>query len=154
MTTKITLTVDCATPDGKPFQKGSVRFLPSARIADPGDDVLVEQAAPRVRFGMREWPESPTVDLYACDLIGPAGWTYTVYYDKCPGNPAPWSFSLLSANGTKQRLSAVAAAACPAPLAIADADGGTAATGMLPAAAIDGGAAAAQPAAGLYGGLS
>lgn len=120
-TQKITLTADCATPDGRPFRRGAVRFLPSQRIADSTDSVLIEAAPARCVFPALQlvpgaWGEStrtwtfPTVDLFPCDLVGPQdgstpGWYYTVYYDGCPGNPAPWSFYLLSTGGTAQRLS-------------------------------------------------
>lgn len=130
-TQKVKLTVDSATPDGRYFRRGGVRFMPSVRIADSADDVLIEQAPAYVRFGDpfpgggewgTEWgaPGSgpwgsagaaPTVDLFPCNLVGPQSdgspaWHYTVYYDaRCPGSIQPWSFVLLSTNGTTQRLS-------------------------------------------------
>jgi hypothetical protein len=112
MTQKITLTVDCATADGKLFKRGSLRVIPSfARLGDTADQVLIEQAGVGASFDGRT---APTVALFPCDLIGPQAddgpaWSYNVYYDNCPGNPQPWSFQLLSTNGTAQRLSSYAA---------------------------------------------
>lgn len=111
-TQKVTVVLDIADIGGNLFSRGSVRIFPSVRLPDPADQVLLEQAPARASFG-RTGP--PGVDLYPNDLIGPQngngtpGWTYTVYYDGCPGNPAPWSFYLLSANGGTQRLSELAA---------------------------------------------
>lgn len=114
MTQKVTLAVDSATVDGKLFTRGSARILPSfSRLGDPADQVLLEQAPARVVFPGDGG--APVVDLFPCDLIGPQqddgtpGWTYTVYYDGCPGNPQPWSFYLLSTGGAVQRLSSLAA---------------------------------------------
>ena len=137
-TQKITFTVDCATPDGRPFRRGAVRILPSARIPDTVDQVLIEQTPVRVTF---DGIKSPTVDLYPTDLIGPQpqGWWYQVFYDSCPGNPAPWDFFLLSANGPTQRLSQYAPVAGTQPAVLTDVDGGSAVTGEMPAGNFDGG---------------
>lgn len=119
-TQKITLTCDSATADGKFFTRGALRILPSfTRLGDTADQVLIEQAGLRAVFDGRT---APTVSLFPNDLIGPQnedgpGWTYTAFYDNCPGNPQPWSFYVLSANGTAQRLSALAAVPAAAPYA-------------------------------------
>lgn len=121
-TQKITLTIDSATADGRFFTRGSARIVPSfLRLGDPADQVLIEQSAARVTFG-GDWRTAPTVSLFPNDLIGPQnddgpGWTYTVFYDSCPGNPPPWSFYLLSTGGILQRLSSLAAVPAAAPFA-------------------------------------
>lgn len=112
-TQKVTVTLDSASAGGTLFNRGSVRILPSARIPDETDQLLLEVAPVRVSFPKTGGP--PTVDLFPCDLIGPQGddgpgWSYTVYYDGCPGNPASWSFQLLSTDGSEQRLSSLAEA--------------------------------------------
>lgn len=138
-TQKVTLVIDCASADGTPFTRGAVRVLPSfTRLGDPADQVLIEQAPARVSFA--GCTTAPSVDLFPNDLIGPQGvsapaWSYTVYYDGCPGNPQPWSFQLLSTGGTVQRLSSLA----QSPVAQAwqpymPAPAGTATPGYVPVA--------------------
>lgn len=111
-TQKVTLTVDSADASGALFTRGAVRILPSfTRLGDTADQVLIEQAPARVVFPAAGGP--PSVDLFPNDLIGPQnaggpGWSWTVYYDGCPGNPRPWSFYLLSTGGAAQRLSGLA----------------------------------------------
>lgn len=112
MTQKVTLVLDSADAEGNLFTRGSVRIFPGARIPDAADQVLLEAAPARVSFPKTGGP--PSVDLFPNDLIGPQqddgtpGWTYTVYYDGCPGNPDSWSFYLLSTDGAEQRLSSLA----------------------------------------------
>ena len=117
-TEKVTLTVDSADITGALFGRGSARIMPSARIPDAADQLLLEQAPARVTF---TGSGAPQVQLYPCDLIGPQqdngtpGWAYTIYYDGCPGNPQPWSFYLLSTDGDSQRLSGLATAPASQP---------------------------------------
>jgi hypothetical protein len=121
MTQKVALTCDSATPDGMVFTHGLLQFVPSfTRLGDPSDQVLIEQAAARAVFDDSGTP--PVIDLFPCDLIGPQdgdnpGWTYSVIYEGCPGNPPPWSFYLLSTGGDAQRLSSLAEVPAAAPYA-------------------------------------
>lgn len=112
-TAKVTLVIDSADAAGNLLTRGAVRIIPSQRISDPADSVLVETAAVRVQFS-GNCGTAPSVNLFPSDLIGPQGvsapdWSYTVYYDGCPGNPQPWSFHLLSTGGASQRLSSLTA---------------------------------------------
>lgn len=111
-TAKVTLVIDSADAGGNLFTRGAVRIYPSQRISDTADGVLVETAAVRAQFSTDG--TAPAVDLFPNDLVGPQSggtpaWQYTLYYDGCPGNPQPWSFRLLSADGTTQRLSSLTA---------------------------------------------
>lgn len=111
-TAKVTLTIDSADATGTLLTRGFARIRPSQRVSDPADSVLVETAAVRVQF--TSCGTAPSADLFPNDLIGPQSggspaWSYTVYYDGCPGNPQPWSFHLLSAGGAAQRLSGLTA---------------------------------------------
>lgn len=149
-TQKVTLTVDCATPDGKFFVRGSVLIIPSfTRLGDPVDLVLIEQAGARAVFD-GDPGKAPVVDLFPCDLIGPQtgdgpGWSYTVYYDGAPGAPQPWSFCLLSTGGTDQRLSSLAQMPAAATVAVYLAVQGTPVTGAVPTVQSDGTVAWAVP---------
>lgn len=112
-TAKVTLVIDSADAAGNLLTRGAVRIIPSQRISDPADSVLVETAAVRVSFS-GNCGTAPSVDLFPSDLIGPQSggspaWSYTAYYDGCPGNPQPWSFHLLSTGGATQRLSSLSA---------------------------------------------
>jgi hypothetical protein len=111
-TSKVTLVIDSADATGTLLTRGAVRIIPSQRVSDTADGVLVETAAVRVQF--TGCGTAPSVDLFPSDLIGPQSggspeWSYTVYYDGCPGNPQPWSFHLLSTDGATQRLSSLTA---------------------------------------------
>lgn len=150
-TQKITLTLDEGTPYGAYITGGSAFVALSARTPDPADSMIVGQAPAEAQFTALA---PPSVQLYPNDLLGNGTTTYTITYNGVRGNPRPWTFRLLSVNGTAQRLSAILAAAVLAPLAMLNADGGTAATGKLQAAVIDGGAAAGLPSAGMDGGIS
>ena len=120
-TQKVAVTCDSGTADGVLFAHCALRFVPSfTRLGDPADQVLIEQAPAHAVFDDSGTP--PVVDLLPCDLIGPQdddgpGWTYTVFYDGCPGNPPSWSFYLLSTNSAAQRLSSLAEVPAAAPFA-------------------------------------
>jgi hypothetical protein len=111
-TAKVTLIIDSADATGTLLTRGAIRIIPSQRVSDTADGLLVETAA--VRVPLTGCGTAPSVSLFPNDLIGPQGvsapdWSYAVQYENCPGNPQPWSFHLLSTSGASQRLSSLTA---------------------------------------------
>jgi hypothetical protein len=107
-TAKVTLIIDSADATGTLLTRGAIRIIPSQRVSDTADGLLVETAA--VRVPLTGCGTAPSVSLFPNDLIGPQGvsapdWSYAVQY----GNPQPWSFHLLSTSGASQRLSSLTA---------------------------------------------
>lgn len=139
---KTTLIVDEADASGNPLAIGNAFIAPSARIPDPVDGLIIGEPPLVAAFHPGVFPSLP---LYPCDLVGPQqgnglpGWSYNIWYTgNTPGTPGPWSFYLLSTNGTPQRLSRIA----PTPVAVPGAlylpfpVGSVAANGQVPAAVV------------------
>jgi len=103
----VTLTLDLLDGSGAPLTQGTATFTPSQEIVDPGNNqILAGPVTSTFRAG-----SSPRVLLAATDTIGPQpnGWNWTVTFDsRTPGSPASFSFYLPIANGSSQRLSALA----------------------------------------------
>jgi len=113
MVNRVAVTIDSADIFGNQFKTGRIRLVPSQRVSDTVNHMLLEMTEATVWF---DRTSKPVVNLYPNDLLGPQnddatpGWSYRVYYDDCPGNPQPWSFNLLSTDGPDQNLSDLAVA--------------------------------------------
>ncbi len=108
----VTVVLDRYDGAGNPLVSGGGTFTPSQDFPDPADQMLVGQAP--VPFSFRSG-SLPSVKVIANDTAGPQGesspgWTWNVAYSaSTPGGPVAASYYILSANGTTQYLSDLAA---------------------------------------------
>ena len=107
----VTVILDRFDGGERAYVKGTATWTPSLEFPDAADQMLIGQGPVTAAFNA---PGQPTVKVIANDTAGPQqgngtpGWTWNVTYDKVPGNPPDASYYVLIANGTTQRLSALA----------------------------------------------
>lgn len=134
----VELTLDLYDGSGSYISQGTATFKPSVTLTDATDSEYIPQAPVTGSF---KASGSPKVKLLGTDNsnVTPAGWGWTVTFSGVPGNPAGFSFFLAYSNGASQNLSALAPASGELPVTITSLDGGSAATGVFPVGALDGG---------------
>jgi hypothetical protein len=108
----VTLILDGTAATGALADDGQAVIVPSVtQLPDPADEMLVWPIPVTRSFGGSQRPQ---VQLLPNDLYGPQqesglpGWTYDISFPGVPGDPEPFSFYLLSTNGSTQYLSALA----------------------------------------------
>lgn len=134
----VTLILDLADGTGFPHVGGIAVLAPSVQLADTADNLLFTVAPVQVPFPGGGFPQ---VKLLATDNGAPApsGWAWQISFRGAAGMPAGFSFFLPYGNGATQYLSSLAPVAGELPVTITSLDGGSAATGVFPVGAFDGG---------------